>query len=321
MNRIIVTLQQFESVSEISLNVISANPFQTNWYLQTFAKLFSPNGSNIYLGFFNEEKYMGYGAFEKIGNIILFLGMKKALNSQEVTDYGDITLNTEYKNYYTDVWNELKKWFAQNNTQTLQLDYVREDSHTFELYKNHAIEQQKAPFINLPKTWDEYLESLDRVDRKELKRKIRRLETVAHAYQCIDSPKQSDFEEFIRLHKLSSSQKQEFMTEEMKQFFWNLVTVEKKGWKTTFCFLQIEKKNVAALMSFENEAGVFAYNSGYDPSFNYYSVGLLLHAYKIKSAIEQGKKVYDFLRGTERYKYDLGGKDMELYKIEIPLEK
>jgi len=48
---------------------------------------------------------------------------------------------------------------------------------------------------------------------------------------------------------------------------------------------------------------------------------LLLHAYKIKDAIEKRKKTYDFMRGTERYKYDLGGKDMKLYKIELMSEK
>ena len=36
-----------------------------------------------------------------------------------------------------------------------------------------------------------------------------------------------------------------------------------------------------------------------------------------KDAIESGKKKYDFLRGGERYKYELGAKDLQLYKIEV----
>ncbi len=316
-----ITLKQFQSTSEIPLDFISENPFQSLWYFQIFHKHFSQNGTVFYSCFFNEGKCIGYGAFEKIGNKAVFLGMKSVVNGQEVTDYGDIILNPGYNNYHTEVWDKLKKWFIQSNIQTLQLDYVREDSKTFELFKDYATEQQKAPFITLPKTWDEYLESLDRVDRKELKRKMKRLETISYTYRSIDILKQYDFEEFVRLHKLSSGEKDEFMSDPMQQFFWDICTVEIKDWKTTLSFLQIERKNVAALMSFENESGVFAYNSGYDPSFNYYSVGLLLHAYRIKSAIEQGKTIYDFLRGTERYKYDLGGKDTKLYKIEIPLEK
>ena len=59
------------------------------------------------------------------------------------------------------------------------------------------------------------------------------------------------------------------------------------------------------------------YNSGYDPSYSFYSVGLLLKAQSIHWAIEQGKKKYDFLRGNERYKYDLGAKNLRLYRIEI----
>lgn len=275
---------------------------------------------NIFLlGFYDEEKNIGYGAFEKIDDKAIFLGMKPVLNGQEVTDYGDIVLHPSFQNNHKEIWDEIKKWFSQNKIRSIQLDYVRGDSKTYELFKDHASEQTIAPYIILPKTWDEHLKSLDRVDRKELKRKLRRLEIISYMYRSIDKSIQSDFDEFIRLHKSSSGEKDEFMTDGMKQFFWDLITVEKNGWRINLSFLQIEEKNTSAILSFENETNILGYNSGYDSSFNYYSVGLLLHAFKIKEAIEKGKKIYDFLRGTERYKYDLGGKDMKLYKIEVIL--
>jgi CelD/BcsL family acetyltransferase involved in cellulose biosynthesis len=49
-------------------------------------------------------------------------------------------------------------------------------------------------------------------------------------------------------------------------------------------------------------------------------VGLILKAFGIKKAIEEGMQFYDFLRGDERYKYDLGAMDSMLNKIEITLE-
>lgn len=274
--------------------------FQTEWYQNIFIKHFC-----------KRENILFPGGFEKIGDTAIFLGMKPVLNGQEVTDYGDIVSGSS--------WDTILEWLRQNGIKSLRLDYVREDSGTYELFKDRATEQAIAPYIMLPKTWDEYLESLDRVDRKELKRKLRRLETVQYAYRSIDTLTQTDFEEFVRLHKLSSGEKDQFMSDSMKQFFWDLITVEKKDWKTNLSFLQIERKNASAILSFENNTYILGYNSGHDPSFNYYSAGLLLHAFKIKEAIEKGKKIYDFLRGTERYKYDLGGKDMNLYKIEIEL--
>jgi CelD/BcsL family acetyltransferase involved in cellulose biosynthesis len=107
------------------------------------------------------------------------------------------------------------------------------------------------------------------------------------------------------------------MSEPMKAFFWDVVTATIPGWETNLCFLKINDIPAAGVITFESEIEVWLYNSGYDPQFASYSVGLLLKAHKIKKAIEAGKKKYDFLRGAERYKYDLGAKDLQLYRIEI----
>lgn len=308
-----VTVKQFQSVLEVPPDFFLTNPFQTVWYLEVFIKHFCMRDNIYLLGLFDGDECVGYGTFEKDDNKAILLGMKPVLNGQEVTDYGDIVFN------HKEAWDEIMKWFSQNGIKSLQLDYIREDSETYGLFKEHATEQTIAPYIMLPKTWDAYLESLERTDRKELKRKMRRLDTITHTYTSLKKVTQNDFEEFVRLHKLSSDEKNEFMNDEMKQFFWELIISEKKDWKIDLSFLQIEGKNTSTILSFENQSVVFGYNSGYDPSFNYYSVGLLLHAFKIKEAIEKGKIVYDFMRGTERYKYDLGGKNMRLYKIIISL--
>jgi len=59
------------------------------------------------------------------------------------------------------------------------------------------------------------------------------------------------------------------------------------------------------------------YNSGYDPSLSYYSVGLLLHAMCVKDAIDQGIGHFDFLRGPEPYKAHLGGRQKSLYRMVV----
>jgi CelD/BcsL family acetyltransferase involved in cellulose biosynthesis len=37
----------------------------------------------------------------------------------------------------------------------------------------------------------------------------------------------------------------------------------------------------------------------------------------IKDAIENGRTAVDFMRGDESYKYDLGGKDRVVYRVQL----
>ncbi|MBU1322832.1 GNAT family N-acetyltransferase, partial [Patescibacteria group bacterium] len=126
--------------------------------------------------------------------------------------------------------------------------------------------------------------------------------------------------EFVRLHRLSDPKKNKFMSEPMAEFFKDVYEAKIPGWQGRLDFLKIEGKFAAGIISFVSQDEWWLYNSGYDPEFSFYSAGLLLKAFSIKQAIEDGKKKYDFLRGGERYKYELGGKDLQLYRIEIKLD-
>ena len=57
------------------------------------------------------------------------------------------------------------------------------------------------------------------------------------------------------------------------------------------------------------------YNSGYDPEFSSFSVGLVSKAMCLQWAIEHGKSSVDFLRGNEAYKYDLGARDQQVHRL------
>ncbi len=36
----------------------------------------------------------------------------------------------------------------------------------------------------------------------------------------------------------------------------------------------------------------------------------------MRTAIKDGKKIYNFLQGDERYKYEMGGEDRFVYRVE-----
>lgn len=315
-------VKRLSDFGEVKQNITSGSGqplFQSVWYLETFAKHFTKNEDVILLGLFQDDNLIGYGAFEKVEDRVIFLGMKKVMDKEEVTDYGDILLNEQSEPIIKEAWARIINWLRENGTKELQLDYVREDSLTYKTLQGEKTKQEVSPYISLPGSWDEYLELLDRKDKKELKRKMNRLDTVKKFHVLSEKTVNEDFEEFVRLHRLSDSQKEKFMGDKMKQFFWDLVKVEKSPWDASICSLRIDDKNAASLLSFDFEDKIYAYNSGYDPTYDFYSVGLLLHAFKIRDAIKKRKKIYDFLRGGERYKYDLGAKNLQLYRIVISL--
>jgi len=278
--------------------------FQTKEYLDLFVRHFIQDDSSV---------------VEEIFEILpdrkaLLLGMKPVPNNQEITDFGDISNVTQ--NTLNQTIQNLKNI---HHVSSIQFDYVKESSNLFKSLSavSHIPPQlqEVSPYILLPDSWDTYLETLERTDRKELKRKFRRLETINHIFRFVDAGMGSSFEEFVRLHRLSDASKNQFMTEQTKNFFRELLTLEIPGWQQKLAILSIEDKTVASVFYFESEKEVLLYNSGYDPEQKFYSVGLLLIANLIKKSIEDHKSKFDFLRGNERYKYDLGGKDERLFQF------
>lgn len=315
-----IVIRQLISLEELRKNnFYNIGFFQSIEYQEIFIRHFSKIEDIIILGIYDKEKIIGYGIFEKQEDRIIFSGMKKVLGEQDLADYGDIVVDPTLNIKQDEIWKEIKKWFTDNGYKKIQLDYVREDSKIYDLFKENAIEQIIAPFIILPQNWEGYLESLERTDRKELKRKLKRLNTIAYEYKTIYNIDKNLFNDFIKLHRLSNSDKNEFMSPDMEIFFKDLVNLNSQNWRPCMNFLIIENKTAAIIFTFENKEYIYGYNSGYDPLFNYYSVGLLVHALTIQRAISEKKKIYDFLRGTERYKFDLGGKPMRLYQINIVL--
>lgn len=281
-------------------------PFQTLSYRSIFKKHFVPSSNRcITLGGVEYEIMPDERA--------VVVGMKHVLNGQELTDYGPLTITSDILTTHQTLKNDF-------GVASVQYDYIREDSPAYKILKSTSIhtplQQEVSPFIPLPSTWDAYLEMLERTDRKELKRKLRRLDTISHSVD-FHNPSDNDevFTDFVRLHKLSDPAKDTFMTPPMERFFKDIYHLPIPQWEQKIATLNIEGKPSAAVFFFVSDDSLLLYNSGFDPLQKYYSVGLLLVTHLIKYAIEGKKKTFDFLRGSERYKYDLGGQDCHLFQF------
>lgn len=270
------------------------------------------------------KELIGIAPLRRVGDKITFLGTDKIGEKGDlVTDFGDIVCQ---KGKEKEVWENVLQALKELGVQIIELDYLREYSLSFKiLSEKHQSTQMMdiqtpdvAPFIDLPKTFEEYLAFLNRKDRHELKRKLRRLEGMGYEIIISQNPTK-DIEEFIRLHKVSTEDKDKFMTEEMATFFRRIT--EKLLVKNCIeiVFMLINGVKVSSTFSFLCHNEYWLYNSGFDRNFEYNAVGLLLKALTIKMAIEKGLTKYNFLRGNERYKYDLGAKDERLYRITVEL--
>ncbi|HLH73990.1 MAG TPA: GNAT family N-acetyltransferase [Chloroflexota bacterium] len=180
-------------------------------------------------------------------------------------------------------------------------------------------QEDVSPRVELPSDWETYLQSLTKKDRHELRRKIRRLQGAGKVwYGVANDPatREHDVEDFIRLHRLSAEEKATFMTPTMQRFFHALVDeFAPRGWLRLY-FLEIDDVRVAAVILFDYGDEFLLYNSGYDPTYSHLSVGLLLKAFCLRDAIAEGRRVFDFLQGNEPYKYDLGGRDVPILRLQ-----
>lgn len=187
-------------------------------------------------------------------------------------------------------------------------------------YLVEITQEDVSPQILLPSSWDEYLSQLKKKDRHELRRKLRRLDQVKSTrFFTITNKEQlpQGLIDFFALFKLSQGEKADFMTEQMRGFFEAMVEALAEAGYIRLYFLEVDGIRVASALCFDYDNELYLYNSGYDPAYASLSVGLLLKALCIKEGIREGKKRFDFLRGDEPYKYDLGGRDVPIYRCLI----
>jgi CelD/BcsL family acetyltransferase involved in cellulose biosynthesis len=181
--------------------------------------------------------------------------------------------------------------------------------------------EDTCPVVPLPETWDAYLAMLDKKQRHEVRRKLRRAAGQTEVGFYTVGPQHdlvAEVETFLDLHQKSSPDKDTFMDARMQGFFRDVAQVfHDRGW-LQLAFITLNGQPAASLLSFDYQDSILVYNSGYDPeSFAHLSPGILVTVKSIEHAIELGRDRFDFLRGDEIYKYRLGGQDSLIHRLLI----
>ena len=179
-------------------------------------------------------------------------------------------------------------------------------------------QEDVSPGTVLPNGWDDYLGGLSKKDRHELRRKLRRLQGTAGVSYTVCSDPETVSEalgDFLDLMAQSRDEKRLFLTAPRERFLRAMAQEMAEAGTLRLCFLEQDGQRMAAALCFDYHGQRFLYNSGFDHQYGNLSVGLLVKALSLQQAITEGLSYFDFLRGDEPYKYDLGGTDRLVYRM------
>ncbi len=168
-----------------------------------------------------------------------------------------------------------------------------------------------AAVLDLPEGYEDWLMLLSKKERHETRRKRRRYEATVGPV-VIRSFGLDRMDEFVGLHRQSLSDKGQFMTDPMADYFGDLLRLD--GWSID-ALIDPDEQIVAAGFGFADEDGRFLYNSAFDRARGDASPGVVLVSALIEDSCTQGHLVFDFLKGDETYKMRLGAVPRQLFEV------
>ena len=174
--------------------------------------------------------------------------------------------------------------------------------------------------ISQPGTWEAYLAALDGKQRHEVRRKMRRLEEAGRVDYClVTRPDEAAarFDGFLEMFRASRGDKNDFLTPAREAFFRSLAAAAATWGRLGLGVLELDGTAAAMVWCFEHRGAVHLYNNGYRPELRHLNVGTLSKVLSIKEAISRGAGRYEFLRGSEIYKFRLGGAETPVYRCRI----
>lgn len=257
-----------------------------------------------------------------VGLAPLFVHQKEIrfIGCVDVSDYLDFLVDQDY---VSQVYQAIVEFMVDNLDITWETAYfcsLPHQSSTMQAISSVAeakgwpitLEvEEVCPVISLPQDWETYLANINKKQRHEIRRKLRKAENVAETHwYVLEKPEDLTpqvFETFVDLHQKSRTDKEAFWDESRYKFFESLmIAMAEQGWLKLY-FLEIDGEVISTLLCFHYQNELLVYNSGFDPQkFSHLSPGNVIVSYSIQDAIDLKCTRYDFLRGDEEYKFRFG---------------
>jgi len=292
-------------------------------WLETWWQIFG-SGAQAYIRTVRQgDGIIGIAPLRVKDNTACFIG------DIDVCDYVDFVVAPGHEeNFFGIILDDLVK----NGIRQLDLKHLRPDSATMQslvpLATARRYEVVTTPEdinveMDLPPTWDDFLASLSTKQRHEVRRKLRRLQEAGNLeFRFIEDAASvpGAMDTFFKMFTDSRQDKAAFLTEKREAFFRLLAANMAAAGLLRLGVLDLDAKPVAQIICFDYNNCIYLYNSGYNPDYVSLSAGLLSKVLAVKDSIEKGRRKFDFLKGSEIYKYHLGGREVPLYRSLITIK-
>ena len=248
--------------------------------------------------------------------------------SIEISDYLDLIIrSTDVELFVSGLLDYLHISFP-GEWELLDWYNIPEDSPTLPALQTESLKRgwtykveafRPTPYIPLPSDFEPYLTGLDKKQRHEIRRKLRRIEEAGNqvSWHISDGTRlEEDISTFLDLMG-NDTEKARFLTPAMRTQMIGLIhTAHMQGW-LWLAFLEINGRKAAAALNFDYQGKLWGYNSGADNNFMELSPGWVLLSHCLKWAIENGRTEFDFLRGDESYKYRFGAIKRQVMRVRM----
>jgi len=183
---------------------------------------------------------------------------------------------------------------------------------------------QRIVYIDLPSTWEGYLASISRNRRSKVRSQRKKIHqevpTRFHVWSdasAIDAA----FDAFTALHhkrwRAIGQESGSFRTAEYLAFHRAIMRSALLRGALRLYVLDVNGEPAAMLYALRFRKGVYVVQAAFDPDLARLRPGLVLFGHAIQHAIEEGNRVFDFLRGQHSYKEHLGGGERETETVTV----
>jgi len=251
------------------------------------------------------------------------------VGSIEISDYLDMIVREQdavrffsglldfLTSSFTDKWSALD-WYNLPDDSPI-LAALRAESAK-RGWTHHEEVYRPTPRIPLNGSFDEYLARIDKKQRHEIRRKMRRAAeseknvrfTIVNGTEDIDA----EIDVFFDL-MVHDPGKAEFLHPAMReQMTVTIRNAHAQGY-LWLAFLEIDGVKTAASLNFDYKNKLWGYNSGVSREHMELSPGWVLLAHTIQWCCDNGRYEFDFMRGDEEYKYRFGGVNKHVMRVKV----
>jgi CelD/BcsL family acetyltransferase involved in cellulose biosynthesis len=188
------------------------------------------------------------------------------------------------------------------------------------LLGGRVLRREGSPLLRASGSWEEYLASRSANLRQQLRRRERSLAREHELrYRLADDPAllQGDLDTLLSLHAARWDGHESRFAGVDQAFHRELAKLAlDRGWLRLW-FLELDGHPRAAWYGFRFEGIESYYQAGRDPAWRDASLGLLLLAHSIRSALDDGIREYRLLRGDEPFKYRFADTDPGLETLAV----